>query len=261
MRPLLKPFDIPALELGPIYIDSWAFLVMLCFIVGLELSRSRGIKLGLEVKEIVDGVCWTVGGGFVVGHLVHVLAYNRWMIDEQGWIVLAKVWAGFSSTGGFLGAVIGSVVYYKLLRKKSWALHADAIAWAFPFSWVIARLGCFSVHDHKGIASNFWLAVDFPPPVGPRHDLALYEALWTAMIALVFFRLRNRAVRPGFFLVLLITLYAPVRFFLEFLRNTDLKGADSRYLGLTPAQWIIASLFGVGLYAALEMRDKAAGEE
>ncbi len=255
MRALIPPIDIPVLEIGPVVIDSWSFLVMTSFVVGLELARARGIKHGLQVREIVDGVCWTVGGGFIVGHLVHVLAYNQWMIEEQGWIVLLKVWAGLSSTGGFLGAVIGSILYYKVLRKKSWAVHADTIAWAFPFSWTIARIGCFSVHDHKGISSDFWLAVDFPLPLGPRHDLALYEVIWTGLIALAFYWMRNRSVRPGFFLVLFITMYAPIRFFFDFLRNPDLKGADVRYVGLTPAQWILAVLFSVGLYAALEMRD------
>ncbi len=258
MRPLIPYVDIPVYEIGPVVLDSWTILVLTSFVVGLEISRSRGIKLGLKVKEIVDGICWTVGMGFVVGHLVHVLAYNRWMIDEQGWVVLLYFWAGLSSTGGFLGAVIGSLVYYKLILKKSWAVHADAIGWAFPFAWVIARLACFSVHDHKGKLSDFWLAVDFPE--GARHDLALYEALWMMAISAVFYALRDRKVRPGFFLVLLVTMYTPIRFFLDFLRNTDLQDADVRYAGLTPAQWIVASLFSVGLYAALEMRGKGAAE-
>ena len=52
-------------------LDSWTFLVMTSFVVGLEISRARGIKLGYEVRDIVDGVCMTVGMGFVVGQLVH----------------------------------------------------------------------------------------------------------------------------------------------------------------------------------------------
>lgn len=259
MRPLIPEIDIPVYEIGPVVLDSWTFLVMVSFVVGLEISRARGLKLGYEVRDIVDGVCMTVGMGFVVGHLVHVLAYNRWMIEDEGWIVLAKVWAGFSSTGGFLGAVIGSLLYFKVIRKKSWVQHADAIAWAFPFAWIFARGACFTVHDHKGKLSDFWLAVDFPG--GARHDLAFYEMLWACVIAATFYVLRDRKVRPGFFLVLLVTMYAPIRFFLDFLRNTDLDGADERYIGLTPAQWIVACLFSVGLYAALEMRDRAARAE
>jgi phosphatidylglycerol:prolipoprotein diacylglycerol transferase len=259
MHALIPEIDIPVYEIGPVIIDSWGFLVMVSFVVGLEISRARGIKLGYEVRDIVDGVCMTVGTGFVVGHLVHVLAYNRWMIEEQGWIVLAKVWAGFSSTGGFVGAVIGSFLYFNIIRKKSWVKHADAIAWAFPFAWIFARAACFTVHDHKGKLSDFWLAVDFP--AGSRHDLAFYEMLWAGVIAVVFYLLKDKKVRPGFFLVLLVVLYTPIRFVLDFLRNTDLDGADERYLGLTPAQWIVAVMFSAGLYAALQMRKKGVPAE
>jgi phosphatidylglycerol:prolipoprotein diacylglycerol transferase len=295
MHPLIPEIDIPVYEIGPVHLDSWSFLVMVSFVVGLEIARARGLKLGLEVRDIVDGLCVTVAMGFTVGHLVHVLAYNQWMIEEQGWVVLIKIWAGFSSTGGFLGGVIGSLLYYKIYRKKSWVKHTDAIAWAFPFAWIFARAACFTVHDHKGKLSDFWLAVNFKNKEGlvpeflprddlgklsdfwqsvnfkikeglvpeflPRHDLALYEMLWACVIAVTFYVLRNRKVRPGFFLVLLVTMYTPIRFFLDFLRNTDLDGADERYLSLTPAQWIVAVLFSVGLYAALEMRGKPASAE
>jgi phosphatidylglycerol:prolipoprotein diacylglycerol transferase len=259
MHALIPEIDIPVYEIGPVVLDSWSFLVMVSFVVGLEIARARGLKLGLEVRDIVDGLCVTVAMGFTVGHLVHVLAYNQWMIEEQGWVVLIKIWAGFSSTGGFLGGVIGSLLYYKIYRKKSWVKHTDAIAWAFPFAWIFARLACFTVHDHKGKLSDFWLAVNFEG--GSRHDLALYEALWACVIAVIFYLLRDRKVRPGFFLVLLVTMYTPIRFFLDFLRNTDLDGADERYFSLTPAQWIVAVLFSVGLYAALEMRGKPASAE
>jgi len=251
MHALIPYFSIPTYEIGPVVLDAWTLLVMTGFVVGLEVARARGIKLGLEIKDIVDGAVVTVGMGFVVGHLMHVLAYNPHLIDEQGWIILVKVWAGLSSTGGFLGAILGSVLFYKVLRKRSWMEHADAIVYGFPFAWFFGRLGCFSVHDHKGKLSDFWLAVDFPS--GARHDLGLYEALWTLVIAGTFIALRNRKVRPGFFLGLFATMYAPVRFYLDFLRATDLEGADVRYYGFTPAQWIVCGLFGVGLWATLTL--------
>jgi prolipoprotein diacylglyceryltransferase len=66
-------------------------------------------------------------------------------------------------------------------------------------------------------------------------------------IALLFLRFRNRKVRPGFFLALFSATYAPIRFLMDFLRNTDLDQADVRWLGLTPAQYGMLLLTGVGL--------------
>ena len=61
--------------------------------------------------------------------------------------------------------------------------------------------------------------------------------------------------------------YAPVRFLLDFLRETDEHGGDLRYGALTPAQWGCFALLAAGAYlvfrarrneAALEARSRAA---
>jgi phosphatidylglycerol:prolipoprotein diacylglycerol transferase len=41
--------------------------------------------------------------------------------------------------------------------------------------------------------------------------------------------------------------YAPVRFFLDFLRAAPLEGGDVRYAGLTPAQWSSIAMVAFGL--------------
>jgi len=257
MLALIPYFYIPIVEFGPLVLDSWAILVSYGFIFGLEVGRARGIRLGLDVKDIVDGALFIVGLGFIVGHFVHVLAYNPHLLEEQGIMALLRVWAGFSSYGGFLGAVIGAVLFYKLLRPRPFWIHADTVMYGFPFGWFFGRMGCFSAHDHIGQRSDFFLAVDFPG--GARHDLGLYEALWMIIVCAVFLALRNRPFRPGFFTALFATLYAPIRFSLDFLRNTDRASADARYFGLTPAQYGSMLMFfaGLGLVVWLSRGNKS----
>ncbi|MEL6342593.1 MAG: prolipoprotein diacylglyceryl transferase family protein [Myxococcota bacterium] len=254
---LIPYFYIPLLELGPLKLDSWAILVSLGFIFGLEVGRARAIRLNLEVKDIVDGALFIVGMGFVVAHFVHVLAYNPHQLQEQGIMALLRIWAGFSSYGGFLGAIIGTVLFFRVIRPRPFWLHADTVVYGFPFGWFLGRMGCFSAHDHIGQRSDFFLAVDFPG--GARHDLGLYEALWMIVVCFVFYLLRNRKFQPGFFTALFAMMYAPIRFLLDFLRNTDLQGADARYLGLTPAQYgsILMFLGGMGVIAYLQRKDEA----
>ena len=258
MGPLIPYFDTPIYELGPLVLDPWAALVCFGFILGLEISRARGIRLGADVRDVVDGGVVTVGVGFLVGHIVHVAAYNPQLIHERGWIELLRVWGGFSSTGGFLGAIIGSVLFYKLIRKRDFWTHADIIAFGFPFGWVFGRLGCFLSHDHIGRRTDFFLAVDFPASSrwgGARHDLGLYEAIWTAGICAVFWALRDRPVRPGFFVALFALLYAPARFGLDFLRQSDQPGADVRWAGLTPAQWGMLAMAAAGAVVVWQRRN------
>ncbi|MCK6504562.1 prolipoprotein diacylglyceryl transferase [Myxococcota bacterium] len=247
--PYFPPVSFP---IGSWTLGLWEILVATAFIVGMEIARARGIQAGLDVRDMVDGVVVIVAMGFLGGHMLHVLGYHPELIEEEGWLTLLKVWAGLSSTGGFLGAIVGSVLFYKVLRKRDYWAHADHIGFAFPFAWTIARLGCFSAHDHVGVPSDFFLAVDFPG--GPRHDLGLYEALWSAVIAGTFFALRRTPRKPGFYLALLVTMYAPVRFVLDFLRSTDMDNSDLRYAGLTPAQWIMLGMFALGAWLVWRLR-------
>ena len=281
---LIPYFPTPVWEFGPLVLDSWALLVSIGFIFGLELTRWRGIKTGLDVRNVVDGAVVVVAMGFLVGHIVHVVAYNPHLLEEQGIMAILKVWAGFSSTGGFIGAVLGAVLFFHYLprwfgkdaavfrskqvvgtwanivgwlgREKAFWAHSDALMFGFPFGWTFGRLGCFSAHDHVGQPSTFFLAVDFPQAYfgGPRHDLGLYEALWTAVIAATFWALREYKGRPGFFVALFCAMYAPARIGLDFLRNTDLQNADVRWIGLTPAQWGMTAMALAGAGLAVWLR-------
>lgn len=247
VKSVIPYFQIPIYNIGPIPLDPWGTMVCIGFMVGMEMARARGIKVGLDVRDVIDGLVATVGFGFIFGHLVHVLAYHPEQLEEQGVVALLKIWAGFSSFGGFLGAVIGSTVFFRYIRKRPFWPHADAIMFGFPFGWVFGRLGCFLAHDHIGRQTDFFLAVQFPR-IGTRFDLGLLEALWTMVIAITFWVSSRRPKAPGFFTALWCVMYAPARFGLDFLRNTDLESADTRWANLTPAQWGCVLMFLAGLF-------------
>ncbi|MEE2752332.1 MAG: prolipoprotein diacylglyceryl transferase family protein [Myxococcota bacterium] len=293
--PAAIPFWQPRVyELGPIPIDPWATLVCLAFILGLEVCRARGIRRGLEPRDVVDGAVVIVGMGFVVGHLVHVLGYHPEQYEKDGIVSLLRVWAGFSSMGGMLGAVIGYVLFFGFIRnsaplstvfggsfsevwgrigkrfdRKFWT-QGDNIMFGFPFAWFLGRMGCFSVHDHIGRETTFFLGVEFPAnwlaagdPGGIRHDLGLYEALWALCIAGVFLILDRKARKPGFFLATWCFLYAPIRFAMDFWRSTDLgvNRSDIRYWGLTPAQYLAVLMFLAGIGLLMMLRGSPVPEE
>lgn len=263
---MIPYISLPVYQLGPIPIDPWGTLVCIGFILGLEVARARGIKLGLDVRDVVDGIVFTVLSGFVVGHLVHVLAYNPQQLEEQGVMALLRVWAGFSSFGGFIGAVLGATVFYKVVRKRPFLPHADTIMFGFPFGWLFGRLGCFSVHDHIGKLTDSPLGVQFPAAHwtggGTRYDLGLLEAIVAMVIAATFLVLARKPRAAGTFLATWCLIYAPARFGLDFLRNTDLSNADVRWAGLTPAQWgcILMFLGGLAILGHLRRRPTAAAD-
>lgn len=233
-------YEIPLGELGTLPIDPWFTLVCVGFVVGLEIARARGIRLGLDVRDVVDGALFIVVSGFLVGHVFTVLAYHPERLRTEGIMAILRFWTGFSSMGGFIGAVIGAVVFYNWVRPRDAWKHADVIAFGFPFGWFFGRVGCGIVHDHIGKETTFPLAMRFPDShyaAGVRHELGLYEAAFTLLISVAFYVMSRQERRAGFYLAMFGILYAPIRFGLDFLRAEESSFGDARYFGLTPGHY------------------------
>ena len=120
---------------------------------------------------------------------------------------------------------------------------------------MVARLGCFSVHDHPGVLTSFPLAVAFPN--GARHDLGLYDAIALGVFSVILYALDRRGKMRHRLLPLLAALYGTSRFLLDFLRAQDLPYTDARYLGLTPAQFACIPLVIWGLWKMASFKQPA----
>jgi phosphatidylglycerol:prolipoprotein diacylglycerol transferase len=237
-------FVLPSLSLGPLTLQSFGLLSAGGVLAGMQLAARAARQDGLDPKVVLDFSVVAVAGGILGGHFVHLVFYHPEELADP-WRIL-KVWEGLSSMGGLAGAILTATVWF---RRRGLAFSPFADAWALGLApgWGIARLGCFSVHDHPGLRSDFWLAVDFPG--GPRHDLGLYEAILLFALAALLYTLRGRGLLKGRLLPLLAILYGAGRFLLDFLRARpgDLVYADGRQLGLTFAQWFALGLLAWGL--------------
>jgi phosphatidylglycerol:prolipoprotein diacylglycerol transferase len=150
-----------------------------------------------------------------------------------------------------LGGILAAVVFFRV-RKIPFGDHADAFALGVAPGWGIARIGCFTVHDHPGVHTAFPLAVRFPD--GPRHDLGLYEAIVLFSIGALLWAFHRRDVLRGRLLAVLALLYGIARFFLDFLRATDVAYADGRIHGLTFAQYFAVGLVAWSVWAFVRYR-------
>src|SRR5262249_39694588 len=106
--------------------------------------------------------------------------------------------------------------------------------------------------DHPGIRSNTWFAVAFPD--GPRLDMGLIDCVLLLVISAVLYLLARKPRRQGTLMGVLALTYSVPRFFLDFLRATDLSFVDGRILGLAPAQWITPILAALGVYLLVNAR-------
>ncbi len=247
--PLIEGLFDPA---HPPSIKPFGTLVAIGVYVGSVVAVRHAKERGLDVKKMNDFIFWVVAMGFVCGHVLDAIFYHPEVVRRDPTYLL-KLWDGLSSFGGFTGAIVGASIW-KYIHKVSIFRYTDLVSSAFPLAWCFGRAGCSVAHDHPGNFSDAWYAVQYPLGHGfvGRYDLGLYELLLTIPLAIAFAVLWRKPRNYGFFTGVMCTAYAPVRFFLDFLRAPDdgvMAQADPRYAGLTPAQWAAFGLFGLGVYA------------
>ncbi len=271
MAPLIPYIEVPELPLRfltqipgldrlfdprhPPSIKPFGTLVAFGVYLGSVIAMRHGRQRGIDDKKLSEFIFWVVGLGFVGGHMLDAIFYHPAHLAKDP-LYLFMLWEGLSSYGGFIGAVCGALLW-KATRKQSILAMCEVINSAFPLAWVFGRMGCATVHDHPGHLSDAWFAVRWPMPGGMiagRYDLGLIEMVLTIPLAATFLWLwHKKPIRPlGFYTGWMCVAYAPVRFFLDFLRETEapgtLVGGDPRYAGLTPAQWACFGLLALGIY-------------
>jgi phosphatidylglycerol---prolipoprotein diacylglyceryl transferase len=233
--------DIPPYHLfGLIPIQPFGVLVGIALVVGYSLGRRRARLTGLDPQICADGMVWIVVSGFIVAHLVSVIFYFPHRILDNPLVLLA-VWSGLSSFGGYVGGALGAYLYF---RRKGVSIikYVDAITFGMVPAWILGRLGCTVVHDHPGRETAFFLGVKYKDGI-IRHDLGLYEMLLAVVLTIIIYSLKK--VRPfdGFYPALMLLIYSPVRFVLDYLRV-----GDKTYLGLTPGQYFSIVMMGVAVW-------------
>ena len=208
----------------------------------------------------------------------------------SNWPLVLRIWDGISSYGGFIGGATGFALYVWWKRLPA-RLFADITIVGLLPAFSIGRIACTVVSDHIGAAVDpdrwySFLAMDYPRSAASinetlahlftAHDqlhpgtkvdhllawnLGLVEFLYLVPVNLLILWLAFRPSKrmpAGFVTALAGVCYAPVRFFLDFLRPED---TDPRYLGLTFAQWSSILAFGAAVYAASRIRKTGAPAE
>jgi len=282
--PFLKP--PPPIDIG-VPIQVFGMIVAAGVLIGAAILRRYAEWHGVSDEHIRGLTGWIMVAGFLGAHEFDVLMYQWDRISEpfslwppSHWPLIIRFWDGISSYGGFIGGAVGFALYvwWKRLPVR---LFADIAVIGLLPAFTIGRIGCTVVSDHIGAAVDpskwyAFLAMDYPRSLNMAHlaehypgtsemirawNLGLIEFLYlvpvNALLLWLAFRTKKRP-NAGVLAGIAGVLYAPVRFFLDFLRPEE---TDPRHLGLTFAQWASFLAFGVGLYVIAQfMKNGKAAE-
>lgn len=234
-------------SLFSIPIQVWGLMVALGFLIGAKVAESHLKRLKLEEKVVGEMLGWMALSAIIFSRLFHVLFYEPESYLAQP-AEIFRIWeGGMSIYGGILAATVTAVLMLRRRKLDVWK-YADAIIFGLPIGLAIGRLGCFFIHDHPGTATDFFLGIKYPDGT-TRHDLGLYESLSSLALFLFFLVLYKKRVQQGWYLATFALWYGATRFFMDFLRVID-----TRYLGLTPAQYLSIALFIFGIVCAFRIR-------
>ena len=286
----LPYFHLGSFDVG-VPIQAFGILVAAGVLIGAALLRRYAEWHGVSDDHIRGLITWLLISGFLGAHEFDVIAYQWdrlgdaavvqpagwWFLPESlwpsNWPLALRIWDGISSYGGFIGGALGFAIYvwWKRLPLR---LFADVGIVGLLPAFSIGRLGCTVVSDHIGAAVDLdrwyaFLAMDYPRKLNLAHlaevypgsselirawNLGFVEFLYLVPINVVVlwlaFRPRKR-MPAGYITALTGVLYAPVRFFLDYLRPED---TDPRYGTLTFAQWSSILAFAIAVYAVRLIR-------
>jgi phosphatidylglycerol---prolipoprotein diacylglyceryl transferase len=273
-------FTIPGINFT---LNTYGVLLAVAFLLGLYVMGRLAARDGLDRNRVYDLGLWVLAASLVGSKLLMVLTEWDEVYSQNPRLIFSLDFfrSGGVFYGGFLGAVVASVVVMKIYGLPWWRT-ADAFAPGIAVGQVVGRLGCFSAgccwgeptthawgvhftergHEVTGVptvvahlenpAQQVW-AEKLGSLTAPLHlhPTQLYEAAATLVIFAALLWLFGRRRFEGQVVLAYALLYAVARFTIEFWRD-DPRGA---VFGVSTSQFIAVVVF-VGALAAYIYRSR-----
>jgi phosphatidylglycerol:prolipoprotein diacylglycerol transferase len=261
-------FRIPFLNFT---LNTYGLLLAVSFITGLYLMARLAERDGLDRNRVYDLGLWVLAASLLGSKLLMIATeWDYYRANPRQIFTLDFFRSGGAFYGGFLAAVIASVIIMRLYHLPWWRT-ADVFAPGIAIGQAIGRLGCFSAgccwgkpttgplgvhfsergHEITGVPTmvdhltdaaqrEIWLQkLGGPFAALSLHPTQLYEAAATALIFAFLLWLRRRRQFDGQIVLAYAILYAIARFTIEFWRD-DPRGV---IIGLSTSQFIAIMLF------------------
>ena len=247
-----------ALQLGGFSLHWYGVLVALGFVAGLWTATRRSPRAGITPEKVMDAGPWLIIGSIIGARALYVVSYwQRDFANGPWWEIFMVHHGGLVFYGGFIGAVIATMLY---TRRKQIALwnFADVLAPSVALGHAFGRVGCLMNGCCYGRACELPWAIHFPADHETHgagvHPSQLYEAgLDFALYAALAWLYRRRRFEGHIFATYLMS-YAVVRSVVELFR-----GDYPRYVWgfITPAHWVSLGLIVAGIALFLLQKRRA----
>ncbi|HEY8418729.1 MAG TPA: prolipoprotein diacylglyceryl transferase [Limnochordales bacterium] len=228
VRPMFtgeRPIDPILLQIGPLQVRWYGFLIAFSFIPGFYLAAAEARRKGINPDLLYDFGFLAGVSGFVGARLAYVLQNLRHFLAEPARIV--AVWeGGLSMHGVIIGGLLATIYFARKIRVPFFTF-ADVVFPALPLGQALGRWGNFFNQELFGYPTDVPWKMYVAPEYRPArwaaeayfHPTFLYESLWNlATVGLLLWYRRRPAAREGDVLFLYLAVYSLGRFWVEFFR-------------------------------------------
>jgi phosphatidylglycerol:prolipoprotein diacylglycerol transferase len=251
-------------------------LLALAFLAGLFVMARQAAADDLDKNRVYDLGLWVLVASLIGSKLLMIVTdWDDYQGDWRAFLSLDFLRSGGVFYGGFIGAVIASLIMMRIY-KLPWWRTADAFAPGIAIGQAIGRLGCFSAGCCWGKPTTAFCGVHFtdkghettsvptivahlPAAIQKEwverlgsltapihlHPVQLYEVGTTLVIFAILLMMARKRKFHGQIILVYALLYAVARFIIEFWR-ADPRGA---LLGLSTSQFIALLMFVSGIIA------------
>lgn len=156
---------------------------------------------------------------------------------------------GLASHGGAVGLIIALVLYARR-TNESLLRTIDLISVVAPLEACFIRVGNLMNSEMLGVPTNVpWAFVFEREDQLPRHPAQLYEAiayLAIFILTMYLYKTRRHKLQHGFFFGLCLSLIFIARFFIEFVKKTQVSFEEQMTLDMGQLLSIPFILVGIG---------------
>ena len=263
---------IKYIDLGFFKLHFYSLMWVLAFILGFYIMK-RVYKKEQQTEDSLDSLFVHSVLGLMIGaRLGHVIFYQSELFKEDFFSIFLPFsfkdgfrftgFQGLASHGAAIGMIISMYLYNKKVLKKSVLWILDRIVIPVSVGAVFVRLGNFINSEIVGDYTGGGYGVIFiqNSETLPRHPTQLYEALCYVFVfvTLIYFYWKTKKPeQEGFIFGLFLVLLWSIRFFIEFIKESQ-GGIETYFDGiLSTGQLLSIPFILLGLYFMLYYKPKA----
>jgi len=230
--------------------------------VGISLAAKEAVRTNTDPEKVLNLTFWILISSILGSRLFHCIVFYPQYIKDP--LRILKLWeGGLVFYGGFIGAVLVSVLFTRIHRINFWKI-ADIMIPSVMIGLMFGRIGCLLAGCcfGKTCPEGFAFGMTFSNPIGlgikhtPLYPTQILSAANALIIFLILWLYRKRKRFHGELIAICLTLYSITRSLIEVLRDDPRGILNLGPVALSESQVVSIFMLILAAFILIAVRPK-----